>query len=143
VIERALRGQNLVLSTTRGTLTIWPAPPGVLRTTFAGVMDSELMDALLVLGEEILGEHSGLHVFHDWSGMTGYDSQARIAITNWGLARLKQMRSVHVLHGSKLVAMGVAVANVALGGIVNVHQNRGSFDRAFATHGRAHVTPTL
>jgi hypothetical protein len=142
VIERSLRGQSLVLSTARGTLTIWPAPPSVLRTTFDGVMDTELMDALLSIGEAILREHGGLHVFHDWSGMTGYDSQSRIAITNWGLARLKQMRSVHVLHGSKLVAMGVAVANVALGGIVKVHQNRASFDRAFATHGRAHVAPT-
>ncbi|MCA9647809.1 MAG: hypothetical protein KC492_44265 [Myxococcales bacterium] len=46
--------------------------------------------------------------------MTGYDSQARSHLTQWVIAHRNQVRGCWVLTGSKLVAMGISVADAAL-----------------------------
>jgi hypothetical protein len=70
-----------------------------------------------------------LHIFCDWAEMSGYDSDVRSAFTQWAATnRTKVM--FHLLVGSKLVAMGVSVANLALGGILVGYTNRASFDAA-------------
>jgi hypothetical protein len=72
--------------------------------------------------------------FHDWYGMTGYDSICRKEMTDWVLARLSKMNGHHLLVHSKMVAMGVATANLVLGGNALVsHTDRASFERALAT----------
>lgn len=70
-----------------------------------------------------------LHIFCDWAEMTGYESDVRSAFTNWAATNRGKV-TFHLLVGSKLVAMGVSVANLALGGILVGYTNRASFDAA-------------
>jgi len=70
-----------------------------------------------------------LHIFCDWAEMTGYESDVRSAFTQWAATHRSKV-TFHLLVGSKLVAMGVSVANLALGGILVGYTNRTSFDAA-------------
>jgi hypothetical protein len=70
-----------------------------------------------------------LHIFCDWAEMTGYESDVRSAFTQWAATHRSKV-TFHLLVGSKLVAMGVSVANLALGGILVGYTNRASFDAA-------------
>jgi hypothetical protein len=68
-----------------------------------------------------------LHIFCDWVEMTGYESDVRSAFTQWAASNRTKV-TFHLLVGSKLVAMGVSVANLALGGVLVGYTNRASFD---------------
>lgn len=64
----------------------------------------------------------------DFSEMPTYESGLRTAMTNWALKNRASLEPAHILTRSKLVAMGVAVGNLALGGLLTPHATRASFD---------------
>ncbi len=69
-----------------------------------------------------------LDVFHDWELVTGYDSIVRQELVRWAQEQPKH-GDVHVLVKSRIVAMGVSVANVALGGRLKVYADRQKFEQ--------------
>ena len=71
-----------------------------------------------------------VHGFHDWLAMSNYDSACRIDLTQWILAHRKQS-IVHIALGSRLVAMGVSVANLALGNALKVYTSVDALERAY------------
>jgi hypothetical protein len=71
-----------------------------------------------------------LATFWDLSELVNYHSDVRIFSTRVLLAHRKQIITMHTFTRSKLVAMGVSVANLALGGIITAHARRASFDAA-------------
>jgi len=71
-----------------------------------------------------------VHVFIDLERMPGYDSPLRIRCTEHFRERLQCFEGFHIFVPSRVVALGVAVANVALRGIVTVHATRPPFTRA-------------
>ncbi len=81
--------------------------------------------------EAILAEAGKIAVFYDFSEMPGYDSGLRVVWTQWLQAHLRSVAKIHIVVKSKMVAMGVSVANLALGGIIQTHAKRaGSYERA-------------
>jgi hypothetical protein len=112
-VERLVRG--LVLTRMRGHATAEQLSP--------------IMSA--VAAELAAGERPD--VFHDWEQMTGYDSAARVAMTDWYREIRDQVGKVHVLASSRLVAMGVSVVSLAVGARVETYTSRTSFERALAT----------
>jgi hypothetical protein len=76
-------------------------------------------------------------VFFDLEAMTDYHSDMRTHCTQAILSNRSNVTRLTVIAKSKLVKMGVAVANVALGGIVNTVDSRPAFDLAvrLATRG--------
>lgn len=70
-----------------------------------------------------------LRVFHDWAKITGYDTEARIHYTNWSQPLIAQVDAVHILFESRLVAMGVSVANLVLGNKLHATADRQHFER--------------
>jgi hypothetical protein len=84
--------------------------------------------APIIRAFEGISKRSRQHrLFFDLETMTTYDSELRTHLT----ARLYEDRlnivAFHVLVGSKLTAMGVSVANLALGGIITSHSSRVPF----------------
>ena len=71
-----------------------------------------------------------LHTFWDLRELTNYHSDVRVYSTNVLLAHRSRLTSVHTLSTSKIVAMGVSVANLALGGIITNHKTAASFESA-------------
>lgn len=100
-------------------------------TEFTGRLQDAHVDLFLAYSEDRIRVASGkLTVFHDWLEMTGYDPSCRRRITQWTVSNLSHFSEVHVALRSKLVAMGVQVANIALGGLVKTHRSRASLEEA-------------
>ena len=72
----------------------------------------------------------GLHAFWDLGKLSKYHSEVRICATRLLLAQRHKVLSLHTFTRSKLVSMGVAVANLALGGIVQIHPDKESYEAA-------------
>jgi hypothetical protein len=81
--------------------------------------------------EQIFARSEQLHTFWDLRDLVNYHSDVRVCSTNALLAqRKKKLIAVHTLSTSKIVAMGVSVANLALGGMVQNHKTSASFELA-------------
>jgi hypothetical protein len=81
--------------------------------------------------EQIFARSKQLHTFWDLRDLVNYHTDVRVCSTNALLAqRKKKLAAVHTLSTSKIVAMGVSVANLALGGMVQNHKTAVSFELA-------------
>ncbi|MDC3952901.1 hypothetical protein [Polyangium jinanense] len=103
---------------------------GVFFTRVSGHADLDcalhVMRAFDRLAALTLGD---IEVFHDWEHVTGYDSIVRQEFVRWAQEHPKQGEA-HILVKSRIVAMGVSVANVALGGRLKAYADRPKFERA-------------
>jgi len=71
-------------------------------------------------------------LFIDASEMTGYDSDTRLKLTDWTFWIRDKISGCHILVRSKIVSMGVSIANLALGGLLKVSTDRGEFSLAYS-----------
>jgi hypothetical protein len=69
-------------------------------------------------------------VFFDLEAMTDYHTDMRTHCTQVILSNRTNVTRLTVIAKSKLTKMGVAVANVALGGIIEMIDGRSAFDLA-------------
>lgn len=95
----------------------------------AGEPAGQLIERLLA--KEFAGT-ARLHTFWDLRDLQNYHSEVRIRSTNVLLANRARLQSVHAFSRSRLVAMGVSVANLAMGGIIKSHTTAESFTAALA-----------
>ena len=110
---------------------MWALSPTVYATEFVGHMQKPHVDLFLGFSQERVSANPGrLYVFHDWIDMTGYDTICRQMLTKWTANNLRAYAAVHVAVQSKLVAMGVQVANLALGGLVTAYTGRAQLETA-------------
>ena len=76
-----------------------------------------------------------LHVFHDWRRMTGYDSAARERLSRHVQEMGPRIASANLLVESRIMAMGVQVANMLLGGRLVTYSAREAFAAAMQASG--------
>ena len=74
--------------------------------------------------------HDEIWTFWDLEFLVQYHSSLRVLCTQVLWKHRKKVRSVHAFAKSKLVRMGVAVADLALGGIITTHATRAPFAAA-------------
>lgn len=122
--------------TERGSLEIEEPAPGVVLTRFSGHGQLEHAEGIMERFDAALARHGSIVVFDDWERGEGYDSETRVRLTEYTRARLHRV-TFHILVRSRLFAMGLSVANLALGGRLHVTTSRLAFDRAL----RAAVGP--
>jgi hypothetical protein len=123
---------SLITNGAKGTLRIWQPTRGILLTQVTGSFEAALVTPFITTFTVALRTKTTHHAFHDWSDMTGYDVDARVALTQWTLQNRGAFASVHFLIASNLVRLGVQVANIALGGFMTAHAERVPFEHAFA-----------
>ncbi|AKT40971.1 hypothetical protein [Chondromyces crocatus] len=82
-----------------------------------GHFDAELSERTVALAEPrvTVASHSFV-LFLDLNELESYDSAARVLLTNWLQELRPRAEAIHVSTRSRLVSMGVAVANLALEG---------------------------
>lgn len=85
---------------------------------------------ILGLRDQIVREAGKIAVFDDFENASSYDSELRVKMTEWSRKNAKAMTAHHILTTSKIVAMGVAVANLALGATIKAHTKRATFEEA-------------
>jgi hypothetical protein len=126
------RGEDLrEVNTQEGRFRMWTLSRHVYASELVGHMMDAHVDLLLEYGEERVRRREGkLSVFHEWTKMTGYTPSCRARITSWTLDNREAYSEVHVAFRSKLVAMGVQVANLALGGMIRSYSETGALQVA-------------
>ncbi len=108
----------------------------VIAYRVAGHFDEALANRMLEHAEQRLATTLGSFVaFHDWSELDSYDTAVRLRLTGWVLRHRKRFDSIHILCQSKLVAMGVSVANLTLDRFLNHYDNsrRSHYEEALRT----------
>jgi hypothetical protein len=108
------------------------APRVVLLTMYGRVDAGVGREAARALAEA-LREGPPKDTFWNLFEMEGYHSDVRTRATQALLANWSNVLSVQVVASSKIVKMGVAVANVALRGRIHSFEGFPSFERALAT----------
>lgn len=107
------------LRTDRGSFVVWTVTPRIYASRCIGYFEPAHVELFLPYSERVIAAAPGpVQVFHEWTEMTGYDSSCRQKLTGWTLEKRSSFARIHVSVRSKIVAMGVQVANVALGNIV-------------------------
>lgn len=104
---------------------VWVPSPNVLVFALRGHGDVAFAEPLLK-AFDTLSKRDSVHLFVDADGLVNYQSQLRTELTT-GFFPHRRRTSLHVLLSSKLVAIGVSVANLALGGIVTTLTDRARF----------------
>ncbi|EYF08030.1 Hypothetical protein CAP_7052 [Chondromyces apiculatus DSM 436] len=109
----------------------------MLRTW--GHFDMELSERAVAMVEPRLSMTSRCFtLFLDLNELDSYDTPARVRLTAWLQSLRQRTDAIHVSTRSRLVSMGVAVANLALEGALLRYgpDNRARYDAALqqATH---------
>jgi len=113
-----------------GLVEVWALSAHVYVTRCVGNMSDPHAELMITYAEEMKrrAHGHGMIVFHDWLHMTGYAPGCRARLTTWSVANLSCYASVHMALQSKIVAMGVSLANLALGGIITTHSDLESLE---------------
>lgn len=107
--------------------------PHVLLVTLEGYLEAATGHAIAATIDRRLEASRGrLHLFFDLERVVNYHSEVRTGLTRVLLARRPKVASVQVLTRSKIVKMGVAVANLTLGDVVRTFESRVAFEGALA-----------
>ncbi|MEO8798346.1 MAG: hypothetical protein ABI551_10705 [Polyangiaceae bacterium] len=117
-------------TTDRGKLILRRPAPHVVVLIATGYGGKDLAAPILALRDMVVQQAGKIALFDDFEKATGYDSELRVKLTDWSRRNAKAMTSHHILTSSKLVAMGVAVANLALGATIKAHTSRRAFEEA-------------
>jgi hypothetical protein len=113
-----------------GTLRLTWTDAGAVRIWVRGHGAGAFAAVITARFDRVLGQSGTLTMLYDFEEMATYNSQLRSDLTAWCHKHRDRIRGLHVLTASRIVAMGVAVANVALGGLITVHKGRPSFQAA-------------
>lgn len=113
-----------------GSFEIFMPREAVCVSRARGHLSVELARLLPEIITPLMAERPFAH-FHDWGQMQSYDSGARRLLTNWVTGNVPCFRSLDFIVATRIVAMGIAAANVAtsLAGISLVaHTRRATFE---------------
>ena len=113
-----------------GVVEIDRPMPGVVTTRMTGHARAEHVEPIKRAVNQEIAAGRRPHVFHDWSDMTGYDSEARVAMADWYAKVRDHVASVNVLAKNRLVAMGVQVVALAVRADIHIFGDRAAFDAA-------------
>jgi len=94
----------------------------------SGRFDLEAVGHLMRGFERVAAEGGLVDTFHDWADVESYDAEVRVPYTDWAWAHRQQVASLHILVRSRLLAMGISVANMGLGGMITSYTDRAPFE---------------
>jgi hypothetical protein len=109
--------QSQLWRTGKGTLALRWNESGALHIALNGHGDRRLAPVVLRRKNAIVACDK-IRLFYDFSLMPTYDSEMRTEWTSWLVHHRARVQEIHIVARSKLVAMGVSVANLALGGMI-------------------------
>lgn len=129
-MERRELADGFSLTDGRGVLTVRRPAPHVELIRCDGYAQAVHVDLILEKRDQILAECGRIAIFDDLETLDGYDSGVRVRLTAWSNEHRSKIVAFHILTRSRLVAMGVTVANLALGGHIQAHTRRAAFEAA-------------
>jgi hypothetical protein len=100
--------------TQRGELRIWLPAPTVVLVEYVGHADASFVDFIASVFGGTVGSRRGVHLYIDTEEQTGHDAAFRDRIVEW--AKSVEVETTCILVRSRIVAFGVTVANMLVGG---------------------------
>lgn len=119
-----------------GVMVLYAPSAPLLYSRIEGRVDDEVLGPLRRACDHAVSRGPAWF-FNDWELLEHYTTRGRLEITQWALRHRARIVESHVLVRSRLVAMGVGVANLALGGIYRTHRRRIDFEQALGTRAEA------
>lgn len=116
----------------RGSIAFWEVGPCIYATEVSGYMTRDMAQLIIARAEPLYSRRGRIYGFHNWFEMENYESSCRVELTAWVLGH-RDRTALHIGLRSRLVAMGVSVANLALGSLIQVHGDMRSLASALTT----------
>jgi hypothetical protein len=120
----------------RLTGKLWLAAPGIVVTRVSGYGEIAAIQWYTRRMDRQLSNGRPLKVFHHWTKLTGFEPEARNLLRTWASQRGDKIVEAHYLVSSKITAMAIAAAALALRRKLVPHTNEAKFltilDRAVA-----------
>mgnify|MGYP000195993767 CR=1 FL=1 len=113
-----------------GSLTVQRLTPQVVLVTMQGSVSEDAVPFINTVLAAELRTGTALHTFWDLGELTWYHTQIRVQTTKAIKDNLARITDLHVFVRSKLVAMGVSVANLALENRIRVVNTQNDFQRS-------------
>ena len=126
--ERALPGLGRQFISSRGKLHLFSGGP-LLVLQFSDHGEGEFATHIIEAFDAIVERGERVEMFFEMGGMVNYDSALRTRLTIHFAQHRAKVASLHVFTRSRIVSMGVSVANLALR-LITVHADLASFSRA-------------
>lgn len=115
----------------RGELSIWQPAPGVVVQKASGHANLAAAQFMVARLNAFVSQ-GRVTIYDDWQLLTSYDGDARDLITAWSRDNRARIEKIHILVGSRLVAMAITVANLVTDGVSKTYTNRTEFALEFA-----------
>jgi hypothetical protein len=125
------------VSSPRGEFVLWAPAPSVLMQVAVGHGDANLVEQLARENARLIEGRRDVHAFFDGLAFTGYDTAFRTVLVANAREHLKRgmLKGTTSLLRSKLVAMGAAVVNLALGTRFEIVADVRAFDERLIAAG--------
>jgi hypothetical protein len=118
-----------------GRARVWLEKPTVLAWVIDGRGTVDIARKVVAELDRLAPTKGEFLVFNDTERMATYDPGFRNVLTEWSDSKRGRLLTIHILTGSKFVAMGAAVANMMLGGNIKMYASRAAFEAAFTAAG--------
>ena len=102
------------LRTPKGRVRLYRVEPAVILGVAEGQLEMPQARPVVDAMSEVIDEVGSITVFHDWLEVAGYDPPVRVEWTTWSRQQRAQITATHILVKSRVVAMGVRTAALAL-----------------------------
>lgn len=107
--------------------------PQLVRSRMEGQLDITLAQAFIDGLTALIGYgETELRAFHDWEGVTDYDSDARLLLAPWSKEHRDKFAAVHLLLRSRVLAVGIRMVNSITNDVITPHTDRKKFETEFA-----------
>jgi hypothetical protein len=113
-----------------GELRLSLLSPAVVMIRHVGYLDATVLPPFRNAIDPIVQGGDIRYVFHDAWEFERYDTAYRVGMTEWARDARPYIVMMRAVIRSKVVAMGAAVANLALGGWLAIDSDRSVFDAA-------------
>jgi hypothetical protein len=126
----------------RGFLEVRRPSAAVVHFIEEGYLEADFADLIQAALDRALEQGEKLHIFVDAFDLEGYDPRVRASATDWLREHRARVVVQHMLVRSKITRMGLSVASLALGGVLEGHSARASFDAVLARVVRETLRPS-
>lgn len=123
-------GADETCESSRGRLTISHPVPHVILFTYWGYLTADFVPFIEASVERVLAAEIRPDIFVDLGRVSGYESEYRRGVSQWGARNYRHFGEVRFLVQSRIMAMGVTVSNLSAGGIIKATTKRSDFEAA-------------
>lgn len=120
------------LRTERAASLLYRLKGHIVVSRGRGHVDVPHIQHLIDYCDAVLREVDAITVFHDWFGVTGYDSRTRQVMTPWAIRTRARHTAIHIGVTSQVVRMGISVVALASGAPIETHASPTALGAALA-----------